>query len=137
NPHLGRNTLDDIQVTSFYNSFTTEATVVFTYDFNSATPGDFISVGFDSGSPTFVPQNGLLTLLGTHYAVGPTLSADSALPVYINQPNPFMALDRDPTHPNGYALQIIPNPEPGSLFLTAVAVAGGAVWQRRRRAARA
>ena len=45
----------------------------------------------DSGSPTFVPLNGALTLVAIHYAVNGGLDFDTFIPFYVPQVNKAMA----------------------------------------------
>lgn len=95
-------------------------------------PDQFHVVGGDSGSPTFLPVNGQLFLLGAHGAEEtftpppPTGdpaggSVDSFLPDYGPQ---IQAL-------------LTPVPEPSTFLLVGGAAMGGFFWRRSRRTARA
>ncbi len=45
----------------------------------------------DSGSPTFIPVNGALTLVAMHYAIAVNVDYDSFIPFYVPQLNKAMA----------------------------------------------
>jgi hypothetical protein len=139
--HLGRNNVTSAGEVASLNSGgvpTTEATRVATYAFDAGVPGEFYLIGGDSGGPSFIPVNGKLGLLGGHYGVSNAtmnpqqgdLSVDTFLPAYIDQLNAFMATDTDSSHPNGYALNLVPVPEPGHLLL--IGLGAGALVVLRR-----
>ncbi len=87
--------------------------------------------GGDSGSPTFLVENGTLALAGVHGALQTTSFAtlttytnyDTSVSFYINEVNNILAAD-------GYQLTVVP--EPRAIFLLLVAVGGIAVVGRNR-----
>ncbi len=114
----------------------TGVTSFYSYDFdtvtfdNDAFPGfipplnhdEFAVESGDSGSPTFMIQNGQLSLLGAHYALfsnngsQPFISVDSFLPDYRDNINTLISV-----------------PEPGTLALGGLGAAGAVgCWLRRR-----
>jgi hypothetical protein len=133
NPHLGRNTIDTVGLTSF-NNFATEATRVMTYDWTPGNPGEFYLIGGDSGGPSFVRVGNDFALVGVHYGVSNAtttpnpgdISADSFVPDYIQGLNNAMAS-------TPYQVTVVPVPEPvGVLAAVGLAVAAGLVRRRLR-----
>ena len=86
-----------------------------------AAAGEALLEGGDSGSPSFVPWNGGLALVGTHTAVVGSTSFDTFLPAYMqslgDQGIPFTTV-----------------PEPNSCFLILAGLGAVALLQRKHRA---
>lgn len=92
-PRLGANVVD------LYGSYSlnggTLNNIGIGYSYNSSLSGDSVLQSGDSSSPTFVPWNGALTLVGTHSGVAQdsSYSVDNFIPYYllqmINQGIPF------------------------------------------------
>jgi hypothetical protein len=85
----------------------------------------------DSGSPSFLPIGNQLSLIGAHQALltiggTPAGTTDSFLNAYIGQLSTELSMD-------GFTLNTIPVPEPGSMVLTAFGVLAGVRYLRRRR----
>ncbi len=108
-------------------------TSTFDYDNLEYYPGLAGCQPGDSGSPTLMPWNGQLTVLGTHFGVSDLPPAatwttfDAFIPVYIEDMNLAMA-------PSGYSvdtINVIPEPMTCILFLSGIA--GLFVAKRRKR----
>lgn len=135
-PRMGRNRVSFFAEVEFDSPFVDNLFVV--YDFNGFGPdgvgGDeALLTSGDSGSPLFMVYDGQLTLLGTHagadYSASPQLSADTFIPLYIDQINDIM-------RPTGYQMSVIfvSVPEPSSLLLASMgALAGLRKWRGARR----
>ncbi|MFA7345627.1 MAG: PEP-CTERM sorting domain-containing protein [Terrimicrobiaceae bacterium] len=110
------NAADDILKTDT-NFDNLNDTYVMTFT-QGAGAGEALLQGGDSGSPTFVPWNGSLALVGTHSAVNGSTSYDTFLPAYMqsldNQGIPFNTV-----------------PEPSSCFLIFAGL-GGVAFARRK-----
>jgi hypothetical protein len=133
--HLGTNNVDGggVQEGTFGGGDLTE---IATYNFDPNRTSEFHLISGDSGSPSFIPVNGQLAVLGAHFGVDLTtnLSADSFLPFYVSPLNTIMAAD-------GQSVTLVPLapvPEPGTFVLVGVAAVtvGSGHWLRRRRPAR-
>lgn len=143
---IGRNLFWDVQSANIGTGPTQYARTDFDPNFNldgrgyapafpvSPPTDEFGVEDFDSGSPTFMPIGGQLALLGSHFVkltVSGTLagSGDSYLPAYFSQLSTELSMD-------GLNLQTIPVPEPTSMALCGIALAGLAgrrLFSRRRR----
>ncbi len=95
------------------------------YSYQPTQNGDFLFQSGDSTSPTFVPWNGSLALLGTHSAVGTIdgtyYSIDNLIAVYLDQ----MATQ-------GIDFSVVPEPSRALLLLLGAC----ALLRRRHRAPR-
>lgn len=93
------------------------------YSYNSSQSGSSILQSGDSSSPTFVPWNGSLALLGTHSGIatiGSTqYSIDTFIPVYLDQLNA-----------QGINVSVVPEPARALLLLFGAC----ALLRRRHRA---
>jgi hypothetical protein len=122
-PHVGTNNVTRGPLLSQDGT-----TVVFSYDYDPALPGEFHSIDGDSGGPSFAVMNGRLALLGDHYdLLADNTSIDAFLPYYVSQLNALMA-------PDGFAVSLAPVPEPPTWLLVGLATAVGGqcrAWRRR------
>lgn len=126
-PRLGMNLVDAYGSFNFPNGGTVDDSFGIGYSYNSNLSGDSMFEGGDSSSPTFVPWNGSLAMLGTHSVIatiGSTpYSIDNFIPFYLDQ----MAL-------NGVDFSVIVVPEPSRTMLLLLGAC--ALLRRRHRAPR-
>lgn len=109
-------------------------TFEFTLTDTTASNGDARLEGGDSGSPTFLEENGVLTLVGTHSALatsttGPSttyVSADADLTRLMDQINTTI----DDMGNTGF--QVAQIPEPGTFSLIAMGICSATVFSARR-----
>jgi hypothetical protein len=124
-PRLGANVIDAYADYNFPNGGTTSDSYGIGYSYVSGQNGESKFESGDSGSPTFVPWNGRLALLGTHSVIG-TLgdveySIDNFIPIYLDQMTT-----------QGIEFAVVPEPSRFVLLLTGAC----ALLRRRHRARR-
>lgn len=124
-PRLGANVIDAYADYNFPNGGTTSDSYGIGHSYVSSQPGESKFESGDSGSPTFVPWNGSLALLGTHSVIG-TLgdveySIDNFIPIYLDQMTT-----------QGIEFSVVPEPSRFVLLLTGAC----ALLRRRHRAPR-
>jgi len=126
-PRLGANVVDAYGSYNFPNGGTTADSYGIGYSYNSNEAGDSMFESGDSSSPTFVPWNGGLTLLGTHSVtatIGSTpYSIDNFIPIYLSQMI---------TQGIDFGIEAVPEPSRALLLLLGAC----ALLQRRHRAPR-
>lgn len=124
-PRLGANVVDVYGAYDF-NGDTIADNYGIGYSYHSNQPGDSIFESGDSSSPTFVPWNGSLALLGTHSGTttisGTPYSIDTFMPAYLSQMTA-----------QGIAFTAVPEPSRGVLLLLGAC----ALLRRRHRAPKA
>lgn len=128
---VGTNTIDGFYYADFYDSSGyidndgdgTNDNIVMAFDQDAAT-GEARGVGGDSGSPSFVPWYGSLSVVGIHSAADSTSTYDAFVPVYIDDLQSLLAAD-------GYSLLLVP--EPSGLMALIAACGAWLAWLRRRR----
>lgn len=127
-PRLGANVVDAYGSYNFPNGGTTADSYGIGYSYLPGQTGDSMFESGDSSSPTFVPWNGGLTLLGTHSVTatisGTDYSIDNFIPIYLNQ---MAAQGID------FSFVVIPEPSRAVLLLLGAC----ALLRRRHRAPRA
>lgn len=88
-PRLGANVVDAYGSYNFPNGGSVDDSFGIGYSYDSGLAGDSMFESGDSSSPTFVPWNGSLALLGTHSVIatiGSTpYSIDNFIPYYLGQ----------------------------------------------------
>lgn len=109
---IGENTIEGFDAVT-HTSGTDDLTFASYIDYDTQ-PGQTQGEFGDSGSPSFIPYQGALTISGSHYAIdasaSPSLTYDSFLPFYIEQMETIVERD-------GYQLNLIAVPEPAGLLL--------------------
>ncbi len=131
----GENAINDFAWAYSTNSPNMYADLTFTstFDYQSLVPDPGLAggEGGDSGSPTFIPWNGQLTVSGTHFAVGAPSGGswttyDAFIPFYVEDINLAM-------EPSGYSVDTIDVvPEPATCLLFLSGIAGLLVITRRQ-----
>ncbi|MCK4947813.1 MAG: hypothetical protein KAS46_05530 [Candidatus Aureabacteria bacterium] len=132
---VGTGTFEGLQGTG---TVTTNLTRTFDYLYHVSDDPQYLDepfgVGGDSGSPTFLPWEGSLALLGTHFAHSPgeTLKAtyDSFIPAYISDINSAISL-------SGYSLNVlnvIPEPSTFLCFVCGIIMLFYIMIKGRKRA---
>ena len=135
---MGRNVIDDFAVV--YTEGNLDHTMTMYYDNDASegfSPDEAGCQSGDSGSPTFMVWEDSLTVLGTHFAIGPSSGGvwntfDSFIPWYVSQLNIAM-------EPTGYSVSTVSTvtgaavPEPGTLALLATGLLVLCFYARRRK----
>lgn len=88
-PRLATNTLDEFALVDLFSPTGVPDSFDFVFDLDTGVGGESYIQSGDSGSPTFVLREGVLTLIGTHSAIDPDsdpqLAVDNFIPFYLNQ----------------------------------------------------